>query len=120
MADSDQVKAALSALADGSDDSDDGDKSIRVADRKGNSAGRMGAHETDDDADYRTVIKRATRATDDLDDAVAFVETFGVGRLEAAVAQAEHEVSGLADEGQAVLRAFRRYRDAAARPGDGS
>jgi len=43
MADSDQVKAALSALADGNGDSDDGDKSIRAADREGDSsAGRMG------------------------------------------------------------------------------
>ncbi|MDQ2073100.1 hypothetical protein ACODNH_06475 [Haloarcula sp. NS06] len=122
MADSDQVKAALAALADEEgDNSDDGDGATRVADREGgSSAGRMGTHETGGDADYRTVIERATRATDDLDDAVAFVETFGVGRLGAAVAQAEHEVSGLADEGRAALRAFRRYRDAAAGPSDGS
>ncbi|EMA15733.1 hypothetical protein BDK61_2980 [Haloarcula quadrata] len=121
MADSDQVKAALSALADGNGDSDDGDKSIRAADREDDSStGRIGAHETGGNADYRTVIERATRATDDLDEAVAFVETLGVGQLEAAVAQAEHEVSGLADEGRAALRAFRRYRDAAAGPSDGS
>ena len=121
MADSDQVKAALTALADGKGDSDDGSESTRAADREdGSSAGYTGTHETGGDADYRTVIERATRATDDLDDAVAFVETSGVGRLEAAVAQAEHEVSGLADEGRAALRAFRRYRDAAAGPSDGS
>jgi hypothetical protein len=121
MADSDQVKAALSALADGEGGNSDDSGVARVADREGDSsAGRMGAHETDADADYRTVIERATRATDDLDDTIAFVETVGVGRLEAAVSQAEHEVSGLADEGRTALRAFRRYRDAAAGPGDGS
>ena len=122
MADSDQVKAALAALADEeSDNSDDKGNAIGVADREdGCSAGRIGTRDTGGDADYRTVIERATEATDDLDEAVAFVETFGVGRLEAAVAQAEHEVSGLADEGRAALRAFRRYRDAAAGPSDGS
>jgi hypothetical protein len=122
MADSDQVKAALAALADGEDDnSDDASGAMRVADREdGCSAGRIGTCDTGGDADYRTVIERAIEATDDLDEAVAFVQTFGVGRLEAAVAQAEHEVSGLADEGRATLRAFRRYRDAAAGPSDGS
>ncbi|NLV13750.1 hypothetical protein [Haloarcula argentinensis] len=122
MADSDQVKTALAALADGEgDNSDGGGGATRAADREGgSSAGRMEAHETGGDAGYRTVIERAIRATDDLDEAVAFVETVGVGGLEAAVAQAEHEVSGLADEGQAALRAFRRYRDAAAGPSDGS
>ncbi|KAA9406375.1 hypothetical protein JZX76_09210 [Haloarcula hispanica] len=122
MADSDQVKAALAALADGEgDNSDDGGGTMGIADGEGDcSAGRIGTHDTGGNADYRTVIERATQATDDLDEAVAFVETFGVGRLEAAVAQAEHEVSGLADEGRAALRAFRRYRDAAAGPSDGS
>ncbi|EMA06817.1 hypothetical protein SAMN05443574_105246 [Haloarcula vallismortis] len=122
MADSDQVKAALAALADGEgQNSDDRGETARVAVRQdGSSSGRMKAHDTGGDAGYRTVIERATQATDDLDEAVAFVETFGVGRLEAAVEQAEHEVSGLADEGRAALRVFRRYRDAAAEPGNGS
>ncbi|KAA9396829.1 hypothetical protein Har1130_03170 [Haloarcula sp. CBA1130] len=122
MADTDQVKTALTALADGEgDNGDDGGRATRVADREDDSsAGRMESHETGGDADYRTVIERATEAIDDVDAAVAFVETVGVGRLEAAVEQAEHEVSGLADEGRAALRAFRRYRDAAAGPGDGS
>jgi nitrate reductase assembly molybdenum cofactor insertion protein NarJ len=114
MADSDQVKAALTALADGEVDSDDGGGATQLADRDTSGMGRTVRDEADDDADYRTVIEQATAATDDLDAAVAFVETFGVGRLEAAVAQAEHEVSGLADEGRAALRTFRRYRDAAA------
>jgi hypothetical protein len=48
-----------------------------------------------------------------LDAAVAFLDAFGVDRLETAVAQAEHEVSGLCDDGRTALRAFRRYRDAA-------
>ncbi|EMA33737.1 hypothetical protein [Haloarcula japonica] len=114
MPDSDQVKAALTALVDGEVDSEDGDRAARVAGRDDSTAGRRVIEERGDDADdYRTVIERATQAIDDLDEAVAFVETFGVGRLEAAVAQADHEVSGLADEGRAALRAFRRYRDAA-------
>ncbi|MFU1780333.1 hypothetical protein ACM16X_03010 [Haloarcula japonica] len=113
MPDSDQVKAALTALADGEVDSEDGDRAARVASRDDSTAGRRVIEERGDDADYRTVIERATQAIDDLDEAVAFVETFGIGRLEAAVAQADHEVSGLADEGRAALRAFRRYRDAA-------
>lgn len=112
MADSDQVKAALTALADGEVDSDDGGGATQLADRDKTDVGRTATDEVDD-ADYRTVIEQATVATDDLDAAVAFVETFGVGRLEAAVEQAEHEVSGLADEGRAALRAFRRYREAA-------
>ena len=121
MADSDQVKAALTALAAGEVDNDDGGEATRATDREdGCSTGRIGTRDTGGDADYRTVIERATEATDDLGEAVTFVETFGVGRLETAVTQAEHEVSGLADEGRAALRAFRRYRDAAAGPGDGS
>ncbi|RLM97359.1 hypothetical protein [Haloarcula sp. Atlit-7R] len=121
MADSDQVKAALSALAAGEGNSDDRGQATRAADREGDSTtARMATDETGGDAGYQTVIERASRATDDLDRAVAFVGTFGVGQLQAAVEQAEHEVSGLADEGRAALRAFRRYRDAAAGPNDGS
>ncbi|MDS0220686.1 hypothetical protein NDI54_04885 [Haloarcula sp. S1AR25-5A] len=114
MADSDQVKAALTALADGEGDSDDEGRATQLADRDNSGADQGATDELDTDADYRTVIEQATAATDDLDAAVAFVETFGVERLEAAVEQAEHEVSGLADEGRAALRTFRRYRDAAA------
>ncbi|MGB9931276.1 hypothetical protein [Haloarcula amylolytica] len=113
MPNSDQVKAALTALADGEDDSDEGG-STQLADRDDTVAGRMPTDGMDDDAGYWTVIERAVRATNDLGEAVAFVEAFGVGRLEAAVDQAEHEVSGLADEGRAALRAFQQYRDAAA------
>lgn len=120
MADSDQVKAALAALADGGADSDDDCGATRVADRDDSSADRTVTDDTGDDADYRRVIEQATEATSDLDTAVAFVEAFGVSRLETAVAQADHEVSGLADEGRAALREFRRYRDAAAGPSGGS
>ncbi|WP_336336947.1 hypothetical protein [Haloarcula brevis] len=109
MADSDQVKAALAALADGEGD----DGTTAVAERNGGGANRATTDGTGDEADYRAVIQQASDATDDLDAAVAFLDTFGVDRLEAAVAQAEHEVSGLADEGRAALRAFQRYRDAA-------
>lgn len=114
MADSDQVKAALTALADGEVDRQAGVEPAPVGDRVDGGAGQPAATADESDADYRTVIERATDATEDLDAAVAFVETVGVGRLEAAVAQAEHEVSGLADDGRAALRAFRRYREAAA------
>jgi hypothetical protein len=113
MADSDQVKAALTALADGEAESDNGETNRGIG-RDHNSGSWGPGDEPDGDGDYRTVIERAAQATDDLDGAVDFVETFGVGRLETAVAQAEHEVSGLADEGRTALRAFRRYRDAAA------
>ena len=118
MAESDQVKAALAALADGEADEDGA--AARAADREADSATRTATDETEGDADYRTVIERATKATSDLDAAVAFVEEIGVGRLEAAVAQAEHEVSGLAEEGRAALHEFRRYRDAAAGAGSES
>jgi hypothetical protein len=113
MTDSDQVKAALAALADGEIGSDDDGKSTRRACWDDGSVSWEATDETDGDADYREVTERAAEATSDLDDAAAFVETFGVGRLETAVTQAEHEVSGLADEGRAALREFRRYRDAA-------
>jgi len=113
MADSDQVKAALTALADGEIGCDDDGKATRRARWDDGSVRRETADEADCDADYRVVIERAAEATSDLDDAVTFVEAFGVGRLETAVAQAEYEVSGLADEGRAALREFRRYRDAA-------
>jgi len=113
MADSDQVKAALTALADGEIGCDDDGKATQRAGWDDGSVSREAADETGGDADYRVVIERAAEATSDLDDTVAFVETFGVGRLETAVAQAEHEVSGLADEGRAALREFHRYRDVA-------
>ena len=114
MTDSDQVKAALTALAAGEADSDDSGGAAQLADQDDSTVDRTATDETGSDADYRTVIERATQATADLDEAAAFVEAFGVGRLETAAAQAEHEVSGLADEGRAALREFRRYRNAAA------
>ncbi|MEF8829225.1 MAG: hypothetical protein V5A15_05085 [Haloarcula sp.] len=120
MAESDQVKAALAALADGEVASDDDGGATRVVARDDSSANRTATGDTGGDADYRTVIEQATEATSELDAAVAFLEEVGVGRLEAAVEQAEREVSGLAEEGRAALREFRRYRDAAAEAGSES
>ncbi|MDS0277387.1 hypothetical protein NDI85_06250 [Halomicroarcula sp. S1AR25-4] len=113
MTESDQVKAALAALADGEarDASRMTDGSADPELPTETSPERWGR------ADYRTVIERASRATDDVDAAASFVETVGVDTLERAVERAEHEVSGLAEEGRTALAAFERFRAAA--DGDG-
>jgi len=117
MVDSEEVRAALAALASGEADSTDefGRADLaKSADDDG--LDRVGTDPVDDG--YRAVIERASAATADLDDAAAFAEDIGVAALEAAVREAEREVSTLADDGRAALRAFRRYRHAARR-GDG-
>ena len=58
------------------------------------------------------VIERADAATDDLDAALAFVESVGVAELECAIERAE-DPSRVA-RGKRALRAFRRFRRAAA------
>ncbi|WP_262175708.1 hypothetical protein [Haloarcula laminariae] len=105
MTGSERAKAALAALADGETRS---------------AAPAVGDAETDDEhrapADYRSVIERATAATEDVDAAAAFVESVGLERLERAVERAERGVSGLADDGREALAAFERFRVAAAGP----
>jgi len=109
MADSEQVKAALAALADGETAG------------SGNDGGESAANPRDvgpetEAADYRAVIERAVRATDDIEAAAEFVASGGLEELEAAVETAEHEVSGLAAEGRGALAAFERFRVAADGP----
>ena len=104
MTDSDQAKAALAALADGDTEQD----TTPATDEP----------QTPESADYRRVIDRATRATEDIDAAAEFVETVGLDRLEAAVETADHEVSVLAESGREALATFERFRVAAAGPVD--
>jgi hypothetical protein len=101
MTDSDRAKAALAALADGDTD----EEPSPVTDQPPPAAG--------DNADYRRVIERASRATEDVDAAAEFVEAVGLERLEAAVERADREVSALADEGRDALATFERFRVAA-------
>ena len=140
MTDSEQVKAALAALAAGECQQPErgrndvtsldanGERSDPRAQRPTSEA--TGDHgfewgtggttaevtpERDDGAtDYRTIIERAVDATEDVEAAAAFVESVGLDRLEAAVETAEHEVSGLAADGRAALAAFERFRAVAA------
>jgi len=116
MADRTQIKSALAALAEG-DAPRDGAADERVS---GRSVDNSPAREcegvgtvADQPARYRTVIERATNATDDIESAAAFVEAVGVATLETAVADAERELSGLTDDGRAALAAFERFRAAA-------
>jgi len=126
MADSEQAKAALAALAEAEHRAGGG-----ASDRTGHE--RDGSHEpagtetavrqasstatrTDEGTAYRTVIERAVAATDDLDAAAEFVDSVGLDRLESAVETAEHEVSGLAEDGRAALATFERFRIAAEGP----
>ena len=140
MTDSNQVKEALAALADGKagqDDRTDGPSAAKTADSSAvreRSRHRTGADQQTDSGrgtgadqqtdsgrrtgadrptEYRAIIERASNATDDIDAAAAFVEEIGVTRLETAVAEAEREVSGLADDGRVALAAFERFRAAA-------
>jgi len=116
MTDSEQVKAALAALADGdaARDAETGEPATggpanEPAARK-RPAGRT---VSDRPAEHRAVIEQASSATDDVEAAAAFVEEIGVDRLETAVAEAEREVSGLAEDGRAALAAFEQFRAAA-------
>ncbi len=62
--------------------------------------------------DDRDVIERATAALDDLDAAVAFVETIGLEALESAVEATDDPE--LETRGKRALDSFRRFRQAAA------
>ncbi|WP_254273716.1 hypothetical protein [Haloarcula marina] len=108
MSDSDEVKAALRALADG-EESTPGDAAWGETDPvpapRSEPAGEAG--------DYRAVIDRAIRATEDVEAAAAFVDSVGLDSLERAVERAEREVSGRAREGRDALAAFQRFRAAA-------
>lgn len=97
---SDRAKAALATLADG--------------DTAQDTTSATGTVPTS--ADYRRVIDRAARATEDIDLAAEFVETVGLDRLEAAVETADREVSALAAEGREALATFERFRVAAQGP----
>ena len=130
MTESEQVKAALAALAAGESEPRAGPPAGRTADgaTAGYSDGSDGvtssAQPTSDQrtgggppaTDYRAVIERAVEATGDLEAAAAFVESVGLDRLEAAVERAALEVSGLADEGRDALATFERFRVAAQGP----
>lgn len=107
MTDSEQAKAALAALADG----ETADEPTATAVQQRNASG--------DGADYRRIIERATRATQDIDAAAEFVETVGLDRLETAVETADREVSALAAEGRDALATFERFRVAAQGQPDG-
>ena len=121
MADSDQAKAALAALADGESGHGEGagtgepHRHDRGESRDGH-AGALAStapERGEAGASYRAVIERAVAATEDLDAAAEFVDTVGMDRLEAAVKTAEHEVSGLAGDGREALATFERFRAAA-------
>ena len=109
MTDSEQVKAALAALASG-DAPESTDDTARPETLTESTSGAVA---------YRQVIEQAVAATDDVEAAAAFVESVGLDRLEAAVERAEHEVSGLAADGREALAAFERFRVAAAGPREG-
>lgn len=100
MTDNERVKAALAALADGA--------STPETEPEG-TADSLSRTAT---AGYRTVIREAVAATDDLDAAAEFVETVGIDELERAVERAETEVSGLAADGRDALAAFEAFREA--------
>ena len=123
MADSEQVKAALAALADRESPRDGRTRADGVCgheqsiqDEPAVDEGPQSAGNDASEANYREIIERAVAATEDLDEAVEFVDTVGLDRLEAAVERAEHEVSGLADDGREALATFERFRVAAEGP----
>lgn len=109
VTDSDQVKAALAALAEGRESDTDG---ATAKDGATATATPTGA----ENDDYRRIIDRAAAATDDVELAAEFVESTGVERLREAVERAEQEVSGRATAGREALDAFERYRLAARAP----
>ncbi|MBX0321840.1 hypothetical protein EGH21_02225 [Halomicroarcula sp. F13] len=112
MTDSDSVKTALAALADGDGETQD---RARGGDWTGGTrTARQSSETRRDSTGYRAVVERAIRATDDLEAAATFAESTGVDALARAVERAEREVSGLADEGRLALTAFEEFRAAAA------
>jgi len=109
VTDSEQVKAALAALADDkARTSSQVETDARRADERPVASGSA--------TDYRAVIERAVTATDDLDAAASFVKSVGLDGLERAVERAEREVSGLAEDGREALATFERFRVAAQGP----
>lgn|GEM_PF-997320 len=123
MTESEQVKAALAALAAGECEQTTGTSDERPASPTQDGGFEWGAPETTGQVapeqrgattDYRAVIERAVAATEDVEAAAAFVDSVGLDRLEAAVSAAEREVSGLAADGRAALATFERFRAAAA------
>lgn len=107
MTESDQVKAALAALATG-EERDPAPEQSSDSPTK-----RTMANLTERPAEYRRVIDRASTATDDIELAAEFVESTGLERLHEAVERAEREVSGAAAEGREAIEAFERFRLAA-------
>jgi len=120
MTDSERAKAALAALADGEparpDYTGTGDRHPSAGDSAEPSpATPETGGRTDRDA-YQRVIERAVAATEDVEAAAEFVDDIGLDRLEDAVDRAEHEVSGLAEDGREALVTFERFRVAAQGP----
>lgn len=64
------------------------------------------------ESDERAVIERADATTDDLDAAAEFVEVVGLTELERAIERADAPIR--VARGKRALRAFRRFRRAAA------
>ncbi|MBV0901478.1 hypothetical protein [Haloarcula salina] len=113
MVDSEDVRAALAALASGEAESADGFGEIELARTPNQGDAPERPRPESGPNDYRAIIERASAAVEDLDAAAAFAEEVGVDALDAAVRQAEREVSALAGDGRAARAAFRRYRHAA-------
>lgn len=119
MTDREQVKNALTALAE--DATTESDSTTSVPEHDGPGRQRTGLNQAtsaeppavDETCTYRNIITQAQAAVDDLDAAVEFIECVGVDELAAAVERAEHEVSGLAADGRDALAAFREFRRAA-------
>jgi len=128
VTESEQVEAALAALAAGDGEHGEGPPAQtekRESTRTRGEVFEWGGDETASQAgptaadavtDYRAVIQRAADATADIEAAATFVESVGLDGLESAVEQAEREVSGLAEDGREALATFERYRVAARGP----
>lgn len=110
MTESDQVKAALAALAEG-----EGRESA-VEQSSESPAKRTLSEIAECPAEYRRIIDRASAATEDIELAAEFLDSNGLERLHDAVDRAEREVSGVATEGRDALEAFERFRLAAEGP----
>jgi len=112
MADSEQVKAALAALADG-------ETAESKTETTTSTSMEWHGSPSEERVAYRRIIERADAATADIEAAAEFVESVGLDRLETAVERAEHEVSGLAADGREALATFERFRVAAEGPREG-
>ncbi|WP_135302169.1 hypothetical protein [Haloarcula amylovorans] len=112
MTDDEQVKAALSALADG-ESATAPESSVGDRCSFGRATSEREASAASGSEDYHAVVERAATATTDVEAAAQFVEDVGLDALESAVEQAEREVSELATEGRAALTAFERFQSVA-------